>query len=117
MGSSSYWSDRTPSAGVTRDNGLVADTRIALPGNVNTPVGVFLNGVELKEGADFTVVGRELVVHRELVKEGELGFWRWFLGAWGVGTYRKNDIVDVRHEANGRTTVAHDLPFETPSVG
>lgn len=89
----------------------MADTRIALPQNVKTPVGVFLNGVELTEGVDYVVAGRELVIHRELVKEGSLGFWRWFLGAWGVGTYRRNDIVDVRHESGGRTTVAHDLPF------
>ena len=39
---------------------------------------------------------------RELIKEGRLGFWRWFLGAWGIGTYGKNDQVDVAWEVDGR---------------
>jgi hypothetical protein len=32
--------------------------------------------------------------------------WRWFLGAWGVGTYRQDDTVDVRYEAPPRARVA-----------
>ena len=46
--------------------------------------------------------GASLVFERELRKEGRLGLWRWFLGAWGIGTYRQNDSVDVRYEAGGR---------------
>ena len=33
--------------------------------------------------------GGVLVFDRPLDKEGKLGFWRWFLGAWGIGTYRQ----------------------------
>ena len=51
---------------------------------------------------------------RELEKEGKLGFGRWFLGAWGVGTYRKNDQVDVTWEVDGRPRVAHALDIEKP---
>ena len=39
---------------------------------------------------------------------------RWFLGAWGIGTYRKNDTVDVAWEVDGRPRVAHALDIEKP---
>ena len=42
------------------------------------------------------------------------GSARWFLGAWGVGTYRKNDQVDVAWEVDGRPRVAHALDIEKP---
>ena len=53
-----------------------------------------------------------LVFERELKKEGKLGFWRWFLGAWGVGTYRQNDSVDVSYERNGRPVLLEGLDIE-----
>jgi len=86
-------------------------TRIQLPPAVTQPVQVFLNGVPLAEGDDFTILGRDLIIHRDLVKEGNLGFWRWFLGAWGVGTYRRNDVIDVRWTQGGRARILHDLDF------
>ena len=60
-----------------------------------------------------------LVFTRELVKEGKLGFWRWFLGAWGIGTYRRNDQVDVAWDVDGHPQVAHALDIEpsAPKTG
>ena len=40
--------------------------------------------------------GGALVFARALRKDKVSG-WRWFLGAWGVGTYRQDDSVDVRY--------------------
>jgi len=57
------------------------------------------------------------VFERELKKEGKLGFWRWFLGAWGIGTYRQNDSVDVRYEVGGRPQIAQALDIEPVSDG
>ena len=76
---------------------------------------VFLNGVPQRRDVDYRVEGRALVFDRDLRKEGRLGFWRWFLGAWGIGTYRKNDTVDVRYERGGRTLVAHALDITPPA--
>lgn len=90
----------------------MAETRITLPSFVKAPIDVFINGVRLTEGEDFTFVGGTLVVRRALAREGKLGFWRWFLGAWGVGTYRKNDVVDVRYTRDGGSKVLHDVEFE-----
>ena len=73
---------------------------------------MYVNGVHQKRGTDFRVRGRKLVFDRELRKEGKLGFWRWFLGAWGIGTYRQNDSVDVRYEIEGRPQVAEGLDIE-----
>lgn len=87
------------------------ETRIQLPAAVSQPIQVFLNGVPLIEGDDFAVLGRDLIIHRELIKEGKLGFWRWFLGAWGVGTYRRNDVIDVRWTQGGRARMLHDIDF------
>jgi hypothetical protein len=32
--------------------------------------------------------------------------WRWLVGAFGIGTYRQDDSVDVRYERDGRGRVA-----------
>jgi hypothetical protein len=80
--------------------------RIDLPAQVAEPYEVFVNGVLQERGRDFEVVGRSLVFHRTLAREGRLGFWRWlslFLGV--AGTYRKHDSVDVVHQSGGRRTV------------
>ncbi len=87
---------------------------VELPPAVRPPFEVFVNGVLQHEGDDYEVVseGDALVFSRELVHEGRLGLWRWFLGAWGIGTYRRNDVVDVRYTlGDGRALVAHALPI------
>ena len=77
---------------------------------------VFVNGVAQKRGVDYRVEGRSLVFDRELKKEGQLGFWRWFMGAFGIGTYRQNDSVDVKYEVGGRPQLAEGLDIEPSEV-
>ena len=72
---------------------------------------MFLNGVPQQEGRDYEVQGRRLVFERDL-RIDKIGFWRWFLGAWGVGTYRQDDSVDVRYQVGGRARVAEKLPLK-----
>jgi hypothetical protein len=86
-------------------------TRVTLPAGCRPPFEIYLNGVPQEEGRDFHRRGAEIVFDRELRKEGKLGLWRWLLGAFGVGTYRQNDVLDVRYERGGVMTVGHDLPF------
>ena len=73
----------------------MASSRVRLPRGVRAPYTVFVNGVRQEEGRDYRVESGALVFQQELSKEGKLGFWRWFWGAWGIGTYRKDDQVDV----------------------
>ena len=85
---------------------------VTLPPDVGSEYEVYLNGVRQRPGADFTVKGRALIWDRELRKDKVSG-WRWFLGAWGVGTYRQNDSVDIRYEApDGSPRVAEALEIE-----
>ena len=91
----------------------MSQSRVKLPPGVREPYVVYVNGVRQELGRDYRVSGGELVFDRPLAKEGRLGLWRWFLGAWGIGTYRKNDQVDVAWDADGQPRVAHGLDIES----
>ena len=55
------------------------------------------------------VTGEETACSRDRVSG-----WRWLLGAFGVGTYRQNDSVDIRYTLDGRPMVAEGLPNINP---
>ena len=80
---------------------------------MRSPFEVYINGVRQHHGADYQVEAGALVFERELRKDRNSG-WRWLLGAWGVGTYRQNDSVDVRWEAqDGSSRLAEALEIQT----
>jgi hypothetical protein len=84
----------------------VAETSIVrLPAGVEQPFEVYLNGVPQQEGIDYEARGRELHFPRRLARDRVSG-WRWLVGAFGIGTYRQDDSVDVRYERDGRSRVA-----------
>ena len=85
----------------------------ALPEEVRSPFEVYVNGVKQELGPDYRVARGELVFTRELVRE-RLSTGAWFLGAWGIGTYKRNDEVDVRYEVNGQAMLAHALDIRPP---
>jgi len=94
------------------DNHPVAQSVVRLPRAIRPPFQVYLNGVLQRQGADYRIDGQTLVFDRELRKD-RISKWRWFLGAWGVGTYRQDDSVDVRYErADGTPAVAEKLDIE-----
>ncbi|MGD1058019.1 MAG: hypothetical protein ABR992_11475 [Solirubrobacteraceae bacterium] len=87
-------------------------SKIKLPRDIRGSYEVYLNGVPQRLGADYVVRDGSLVFERELRKD-KISGWRWLLGAWGVGTYRQNDSVDVRYEApDGSPRVAEGLEIE-----
>ena len=91
---------------------MVSRSRVMLPRAVRQPYQVYLNGVPQQLGVDFNVREGALVFERELRKD-KISGWRWFLGAWGVGTYRQNDSVDVRfHTPDGSPRVAEGLEID-----
>ncbi|HLH14009.1 MAG TPA: hypothetical protein VKV16_04415 [Solirubrobacteraceae bacterium] len=90
----------------------MARSLVRLPRSVRAPYEVYLNGVRQQLGVDYVVREGALVFERELRKDRISG-WRWLLGAWGVGTYRQDDSIDVRYEtADGATHVAEGLEIE-----
>jgi hypothetical protein len=92
----------------------VKEWRVVLPSGVRTPFEVYVNGVPQELGSDYRLSGGELVFERELVRQ-KLSGWAWLLGFWGIGTYKRNDEVDVRYELEGRPMLAHALEIKPPS--
>ncbi len=87
-------------------------TRVPLPPQVREPYTVFRNGVVQRPGTDYVVRDRTLEFPDRLAKD-RISKKRWFLGAWGVGTYRQDDSVDVAWTAaDGSPRIAHRLDFE-----
>jgi hypothetical protein len=88
---------------------------VPLPPGAEPPYRVFVNGVPQTEGEDYRVSGHALEFSRELRKEGRLGFWRWTLMFLSImGTYRKNDSVDVEYSHAGARRVAVGLDIVQP---
>jgi hypothetical protein len=90
----------------------MSKSKIRLPRDVRSPYEVYLNGVQQQLGVDFSVQEGSLVFEKDLRKD-KISGWRRLLGAWGVGTYRQDDSVDVRYEAaDGSPRVAEGLEIE-----
>jgi hypothetical protein len=92
----------------------VKEWRVKLPAGVRPPFEVYVNGVRQELGNDYRVAGGDLLFKRELIRQ-KLGARAWLIGMWGIGTYKRNDEIDVRYELNGRPMVAGSLEIIPPS--
>jgi hypothetical protein len=92
----------------------VKEWRVSLPPGIRTPFEVYVNGVRQELGTDFRVSDGDLLFGRELVRQ-KLGLRAWLIGMWGIGTYKRNDEIDVRYELDGRPMIANKLPITPPS--
>lgn len=82
---------------------------VPLPSEVRSPFVVYVNGVRQTAGSDYQVAGGALVFPLALRKD-KISGRRWLLGAWGVGTYRQDDSIDVSWtKADGQPAVAERL--------
>jgi hypothetical protein len=82
--------------------------RVRLPNGAERPIQVYINGTQQREGADYTVRGREILFSRPLVKE-KLSGARWLAMLLGLfGSYGRNETVDVHFRRGGRTQVITD---------
>lgn len=87
-------------------------TRVRLPGDVERPFEVYVNGVQQREGVDFVVRDGALVFERPLARE-KVGTGRWTSMVLGIaGSYGKDDSVDVLYKVGGENRVAARLPLE-----
>jgi hypothetical protein len=85
-----------------------AGRRVRLPSAAERPIRVYVNGLEQKEGADYTIHGREIVFSRPLVKE-RVSRWRWLAMVLGLfGSYGRNETVDVHFRRGTATEVVSD---------
>ncbi|MFY9264593.1 MAG: hypothetical protein WAO61_04105 [Solirubrobacterales bacterium] len=89
-------------------------SRVRLPEGVQPPYGVYVNGIEQADGVDYRVEGRYLLFRAGLKREAPLGFWRWLTMFIGImGTYRRNDGVDVTFRRDDKMLIKTALPIET----
>jgi hypothetical protein len=87
---------------------------VRLPADIRSPFEVYVNGVQQELGADYQVRDGLLCFRRHLAKD-TISKKRWLIGAFGVGTYRQNDSVDVRYETARGVRLAEGLPIIDPS--
>ena len=77
--------DHMNSPGVPKGS-FAAGERVKMPVGAEPPYTVFINGIEQKEGEDFTIEGAELHFTRPIVKE-KMDTGRWlamYLGLFGT---------------------------------
>jgi hypothetical protein len=89
---------------------------VRLPADVRSPFEVYVNGVRQQLGTDYQVRDGMLCFGRRLAKD-TISKKRWLIGAFGVGTYRQNDSVDVRYETERGARLAEGLPILEPAAG
>jgi hypothetical protein len=87
-----------------------AGRRVLVPRGAEPPIKVYVNGVEQIEGHDYMLRAREVVFSRPIIKEEKLSGIRWLSMLVGVvGTYRKNETVDIEYRLRGQTKLASDV--------
>lgn len=88
--------------------------RVRVPEGLLPPYQIYVNGIKQQRGKDYVITGTNIYFREALVREGKLGFWRWFSMFLGIGnTYRANDGVDIAYRANGKPQIFTALPIET----
>jgi len=90
---------------------MVSNSIVRIPPGVRGPFEVYVNGVRQELGVDYEVHDGALHFHRRLARDSVSG-WRWLLGAFGIGTYRQDDSVDLTYERDGQPALAERLPIE-----
>lgn len=90
---------------------------VALPAEAEPPFEVFVEGVQLTEGADFQVDGRWLRITRPLrAAPPRLGLGGRILLSIGIGVYKDRvDTVDVRYRVGGEARHVSGLPVIPPA--
>lgn len=74
---------------------MIARSVVVLPPAVGQTIEVYLDGVRQEPDTDSHRESDTLIFERTLRRD-HIASWRWFLGASGIGTYRQDDVVDVR---------------------
>lgn len=87
-----------------------------LPAGAESPISVFVNGTELKEGDGITVRDGRIYFDTPLHARPAMGFGRQFMLALGIGVYGdlKGDTIDIQFMRNGvRTLISERRPPAT----
>ncbi len=90
---------------------------VELPAGAQEPVGVYVNGNELRAD-EFRREGQRIVFVRPLVPPRADGFLRWLtMFTAGIGFYGQGDSVDLHYvDAAGAPVVATNLTVAPPAA-
>lgn len=89
--------------------------RVPLPQGARPPIKVYINGMEQVRGEDYTLHEAEIIFRDPILKEdlSELPLLRKVvLGLGLIGSYQRNETVDVEYVVDGRRQLASDLPVK-----
>jgi hypothetical protein len=101
--------------GASHEGGKAVGHRVRLPRGAQAPIKVFINGFEQVEGTDYDIGGGTVTFREPIIKEDlhQLGPVRKLvLGLGLVGSYQKNEVVDIQYRLEGRTQLASDMPIQ-----
>jgi hypothetical protein len=92
---------------------------VILPPGAQAPVSVFFEGVELEDGRDYELRGKDIVLRTELQPYAP-SVWREFVTtATGVGFYGRGAHLDVRYATAGGehgSTLLPVIPLDLAEV-
>jgi hypothetical protein len=91
---------------------VAAGRRVRLPAGAEPPFTVYVNGLVQNEGTDYDVESSrgQIVFSRPILKEEKLSGLRWLSMLIGVvGTYRKNETVDIEYRVGDEVKLASDV--------
>lgn len=98
--------------GKSAHGGKPVGRRVRLPRGAQRPINVFINGSQQVEGNDYTL-HEGVVIFREPILKEDLsslsGMRKVMLGLGLVGSYQRNETVDVQYTLGGRVELASDL--------
>ena len=83
-----------------------------VPPGTEEILAVFVNGVEKKEGEDFTILPDRVRFDPPLVRRERVSRIGSMLLSVGIGVYPKGDIVDVQVRRKGVVDVVRGRPVE-----
>lgn len=92
--------------------GTAVGRRVRLPRGAERPITLFINGSKQVEGLDYEIADGIATFREPIMKEDLRGLGvvrKVVLGLGLVGSYQKNEVVDVEYQVHGRTQLASDL--------
>jgi hypothetical protein len=98
--------------GKSAHGGKPVGRRVRVPSGAREPIEVYINGMEQRRGEDYTMHEGDIVFRDPIIKEdlSELSAIRKLvLGLGLVGSYQRNETVDIEYTLNGRREFASDL--------
>ena len=98
--------------GKAAHGGKPVGRRVRVPAGAREPIKVYVNGMEQSRGEDYTMHEGGIVFRDPILKEdlSELSAIRKVvLGLGLVGSYQRNETVDIEYTLNGRREFASDV--------